>query len=246
LSGWIKFEKDMANDPRLIELAVQMADAASLASGNRDLPRQEAVALYCNALRGALVTLWCYADTHIRDDDTLDMGAGAVEALVGIDGFCDLLPDEWVTITNDGSVKLPGYCAKNGVISRRKRTEDSNERVRKFREKRNAERNALPTQVKRNGNATVTAEDQDQDHIHREGRNGSTRKSSKRVPKDFTPDLEYASNLIPDIDASAEAQKFRDWEFKTPRSDWPAVWRTWIGNCKDRGQYSRKASEKWT
>jgi hypothetical protein len=35
LSGWIKFEKDMANDPRLIELAVQMADAASLASGNR-------------------------------------------------------------------------------------------------------------------------------------------------------------------------------------------------------------------
>lgn len=245
MSGWIKFDKDMATDPRLLEIAVQLADAAALSSGNRDLSSQEAVALYCNALRGALVTLWCYADTHITDDDTLEMGAGAVESLVGIDGFCDLLPDEWLTITENGSVKLPGYCAKNGVISRRKRTEASNERVRKFRAKRNAECNALPIDVKRDSNAHVTAEDQDQDHIHRERRNGVAKRASRRVPENFTPDLNYATLLLPDIDAAAEAQKFRDWEFKTPRTDWPACWRTWIGNCKTSGKYARKEQTKW-
>lgn len=241
MSGWIKFEKDMANDPRLLEIAVQMAGEANLATGNRDLSNQEAVTLFCNALRGALVTLWCYADTHINDDDTLDMGAGAIEALVGIDGFCDLMPPEWIAVTESGAVKLPGYCEKNGVISRRKRANDSNERVRKFRERRNAERNALPPAVKRNGNAHVTAEDQDQDHIHRE----RGKKPAKRVPKDFEPDLSYATAQLPDVDAEAEAQKFKDWEYKTPRTDWPAAWRTWIRNCKDRGQYSRKEQTKW-
>jgi hypothetical protein len=246
VSGWIKFEKDMANDPRLLELAVQMADAACLSSGNRDLPRQESVALYCNALRGALVTLWCYADTHIRDDDTLDMGAGAVEALVGIDNFCELLPQEWIEITEDGAVKLPGYCVKNGVISRRKRTQDSNERVRKFREKRNAVSNALPTHVKRNGNAHVTAEDQDQDQDQdiRERGNKASR-ASKRVPAEFAPDPAYASAELPDMDVAAEVAKFKDCEFKKPRSDWDATWRNWIRTCKESGRYARKEQTNW-
>ena len=70
-------------------------------------------------------------------------------------------------------------------------------------------------------------------------------RASKRVPKEFTPDLTFATNLLPDIDADAEAQKFKDWEFKKPRSDWDATWRTWIRTCKDKGQYSRKERTKW-
>jgi hypothetical protein len=244
LSGWIKFDKNMADDPRLLEIAVQLADAAALSSGNRDLSNQEAVALYCNALRGALVTLWCYADTHINDDDTLEMGAGAVESLVGIDGFCDLLPDEWLTVTDDGSVKLPGYCAKNGVISRRKRTEDSNERVRKFRAKRNAERNALQSSVKLTCNANVTAEDQDQDQDLKK-RERRVNGASKRVPAEFTPDSSYASAELPDMDVAAEVAKFKDCEFKKPRSDWDATWRNWVRTCKESGRYARKEQTKW-
>jgi hypothetical protein len=61
----------------------------------------------------------------------------------------------------------------------------------------------------------------------------------RRVPEDFRPDLEYARAQIPDIDAEREAQKFRDWEFKTPRSDWAAAWRTWIQNCREKGQYAK-------
>lgn len=67
-------------------------------------------------------------------------------------------------------------------------------------------------------------------------------KRTRRVPESFKPDLEYAKAQIPDIDAAREAQKFRDWEFKNPRSDWPAVWRTWIGHCLDSGKYARAAA----
>jgi hypothetical protein len=70
-------------------------------------------------------------------------------------------------------------------------------------------------------------------------------KRSRRAPEDFKPDLEYARKELPAIDAEAEARKFKDWEFKTPRSDWEATWRNWISTCKERNQYARKASEKW-
>jgi hypothetical protein len=62
---------------------------------------------------------------------------------------------------------------------------------------------------------------------------------TSRVPESFSPDLAYAKTQIPDIDAEAEAKKFRDWEFKTPRSDWAACWRTWIAKAKESSQYAK-------
>lgn len=64
---------------------------------------------------------------------------------------------------------------------------------------------------------------------------------ARRVPEDFNPDREYAKAEIPDMDVDREIRKFRDWEFKTARSDWPACWRTWVGNCRTRGDYARAA-----
>jgi hypothetical protein len=49
---------------------------------------------------------------------------------------------------------------------------------------------------------------------------------------------------VPDLDAEREAQKFKDWEFKTARSDWPACWRTWIRNGRDRGTYAKLSGSK--
>ena len=69
---------------------------------------------------------------------------------------------------------------------------------------------------------------------------GSRAKRSSRVPEDFQPDLPLARSILPDVDAEREAQKFRDWEFKTPRSDWAAAWRNWIQRCKERGEYARQ------
>lgn len=65
-------------------------------------------------------------------------------------------------------------------------------------------------------------------------------KRASRVPLDFQPDLEFARTQIPDLDVEREVQKFRDWEFKTPRSDWPATWRTWIQHCRETGKYAKR------
>lgn len=69
---------------------------------------------------------------------------------------------------------------------------------------------------------------------------GRARRSS-RVPEDFSPDLDLARSQCPGIDAAREAQKFRDWEFKTPRSDWSACWRNWIERCREKGEYARES-----
>ncbi len=72
--------------------------------------------------------------------------------------------------------------------------------------------------------------------------NGKHRpKTSKRCPPDFTPDTEFALAQLPDLDVETEIAKLKDWEFKTPRSDWSAVWRTWVRNAKTKGHYARKA-----
>jgi hypothetical protein len=73
------------------------------------------------------------------------------------------------------------------------------------------------------------------------------RKSARgtRIPEDFTPDLDEARKAIPDLDAEAEAAKFRDyWTAKTgagaTKADWPATWRNWIRNCADSGRYAKR------
>jgi hypothetical protein len=62
---------------------------------------------------------------------------------------------------------------------------------------------------------------------------------SSRVPEDFLPDLAFAVKEVPDLDVEREVQKFRDWEFRTPRSDWPATWRRWINTCRETGKYAK-------
>lgn len=86
--------------------------------------------------------------------------------------------------------------------------------------------------------ANVAHTDTDTD-TEREGKRKRAKRAS-RVPEDFFPDLDFARSQLPDVDAEREAQKFRDWEFKTPRSDWAAAWRRWIETCRERGQYAKR------
>lgn len=65
---------------------------------------------------------------------------------------------------------------------------------------------------------------------------------ARRCPEDFKPDEAFALREIPDLDVAREVQKFRDWEFKTPRKDWAACWRTWVGNCRDTGKYAKRTA----
>lgn len=114
-------------------------------------------------------------------------------------------------------------------------SDSSTARVKRFRQRK---RDVTET-------VTVTPSEQSRTEQNRTERKNGVTRGAKRVPKEYEPDLSFATNLLPDIDAAAEAQKFKDWEFKKPRCDWDATWRTWIRTCKDKGQYSRKEQTKW-
>ncbi len=66
----------------------------------------------------------------------------------------------------------------------------------------------------------------------------------RRVPDDFKPDEAFALAELPDLDVAREIQQFRDCEFAKPRKDWPAVWRTWIRNCRTSGRYAKRTRTK--
>jgi hypothetical protein len=109
VSGWIKFEKSLQDDPRVIRLASRLRNA-SVATG-------DACALVA---MGALTRLWCYADTHIRDDNTLDMGFSEIDALIGVPGFCSMMPADWLREISENTVELPDFQAHNGVDAKKR------------------------------------------------------------------------------------------------------------------------------
>jgi hypothetical protein len=69
---------------------------------------------------GALTRLWVYADSHARDDDSLDLGMAEIDELVGINGFAAMMPPDWLREIDDRTVELPGFQAHNGTEAKKK------------------------------------------------------------------------------------------------------------------------------
>ena len=90
----------------------------------------------------------------------------------------------------------------------------------------------------------VRLSDSDADSDKREGEGtGVPARRSRRCPEGFKPDPAVALKLCPDMDVEREIQKLRDFEFRTPRSDWPAVWRTWCSRCQQTGDYVKRGGK---
>lgn len=82
---------------------------------------------------GALATLWSIADELADEDGTIfGYTASDINAEVGIVGFCEVLPREWIDLSGDW-VKLPDYQEHNGSTAK-KRAQDQ-KRQRRRREK---------------------------------------------------------------------------------------------------------------
>jgi len=113
VSGWIKLEKDRRDDPRVIRMARELRHA----SVTHERFMQNA---HVTLVLGCLDVLWCYADTHIRKDDTLDLGTDEIDELVGLQGFCRLMPTDWLEVLDANRVKLPDFHAHNGTESKKK------------------------------------------------------------------------------------------------------------------------------
>lgn len=138
--AYIRIDKDMDSDPRLLVLAHDIAASVFVCAGENavdsDIGESATRNVICNALLGSLVTLWCYADTHIRADDTIQIGIDVLAAIIGLPvEWVKKFPAEWLVVHGNGTVELPDYCAKNGLISKEKRREQGRERVRRFRAK---------------------------------------------------------------------------------------------------------------
>jgi hypothetical protein len=110
MSAWIKIEKSLETDPRVIKLA------RALAVTHERYTRNACVTLVC----GALARLWIFADSHIRPDDTLDLGPDDLDELLGLPGFCAMLPADWLEVIDAERVKLPGFLAHNGVEAKKR------------------------------------------------------------------------------------------------------------------------------
>lgn len=135
MGGWIKVEKDLANDPRVLRMASRLSNGdVTLASRSRLV------------VVGALVTLWWYADTHIGDDDVLAIGANEIDQLVGLEGFCGLMPQDWLQVLDADHVKLVDYTAHNGSLAKNKA----------LNQKRQERHRHKPTSTSRSRNAPVT------------------------------------------------------------------------------------------
>jgi hypothetical protein len=149
--AWIKFEKDLLTDPRVLKIGKSLRarhvvienpdltageDLAELARNHEPLPD---VTLVC----GALVRIWSLADTHVDENDVLPLGFNDIDSLIGVPGFCRLMPLEWIEEIDKDSVRLPNYHGHNGTEAKRKAV--TQKRVAAFRA-RNAR--ALPDQTK--------------------------------------------------------------------------------------------------
>lgn len=108
-------------------------------------------------------------------------------------------------------------------------------RMRRYRERKKLQRNAVTPKLR---------PETEQSRDRAEQREECAKRASKRAPSDFDPDRSYALVKLPDMDVDAEIQKFRDWEFKRARSDWPATWRNWVAGALERGQYARKSKSE--
>jgi len=184
--------------------------------------------------RWHFVALLCLKRSGLLDEPPSDLRTQKICVKMGLDRLeLETAMKRLVTVGLINDAFQPLKWKKRQFES-----DSSTSRVRAFRKRH---RNGMGTFQQR---PQITDTDTDTEKNKR-GSGGERSPRSRRAPPEFSPDLDLARREIPDIDAEREAQRFRDHEFKRARSDWPAVWRTWVGNCRDSGRYARKESEQW-
>ena len=116
MSGWIKIEKDLLTDPRFVRMAKAICKPCNAGVTQVRCSHHDAV----TEVLGSLARLWIYADSHIREDDTLDLGTDEINEVVGFQGFTALMPVDWLEVVNPHCVELIGFQEHNGAIAKKK------------------------------------------------------------------------------------------------------------------------------
>jgi hypothetical protein len=146
VSGYIHVDKDLPDDPRVLALTEVYVAALvrELASVGAQAVDNQAVrnvlrAVARNASMGALLALWMYADTHVRENNslgiTLDRLADVCRTSVD---WLQQMPPEWLRVDEPGRTTLPDYIEKNCLTAREVRREKGRLRSKRFRERHKA------------------------------------------------------------------------------------------------------------
>lgn len=131
--AYFKVFKDSVADQRIFDLADRIA-GIDLGDGER----HQLIGL---AALGAVMRLWSYADTYIDSDDQLHVSLGGLAGVLNMPvSVLREFPEEWLRVTPEGDVILPGYCKRNQMqgkdqrkVAYQKRREA--DRLRKARER---------------------------------------------------------------------------------------------------------------
>lgn len=253
MSGWVKVEKDLESDPRVLRMSKAIDKRFILFLGNeQELDPCNACALPgVTLVCGALTRLWIYADSHARDDDTLDMGAREIDEWLGIPDFCSLMPKDWLTEIDEHTVELPGYQEHNGTEARKRAL--TQKRVEQHRTKgkrssvtaRNA--SALPDQTETRPILEKTIPEQKGDA---RGEPRAPRSAAVHLPDDFelTPERR-AIAIRENLDPERTFVKFKNhWRAasgaKARKRDWDGTWENWCLTEFDRGRSNGNGPHK--
>jgi hypothetical protein len=113
LSGWIRIDKGLSESIRFKRVVRRLKDGNALRNAS-DCNET----LLVTACLGAIVRLWNYADSHIRDDNRIDASFDEIDELVGIPGFAASLPSDWLVKVDDDTVELPDFLEHNGTSAK--------------------------------------------------------------------------------------------------------------------------------
>lgn len=95
-SQWIKMRVSLRDDPRVVALALRLGQ-----------PRA--------AVLGGLFLVWCIADAH--GDFMPGVTPASLSELVGLPGFVEALPADWIQVRPDG-LRFPDYDTHNGSTAK--------------------------------------------------------------------------------------------------------------------------------
>jgi len=187
--------------------------------------------------RWHFVALLCLKRSGLLDEPESDLKKQKICVKLGLDSVeLETAMKRLVTVGLINEALQPLAWGKRQFES-----DSSTSRVRAFRKRQRNEKETFQKRPQTTDSDTETDSEKNALREKTPSERRARAHAARRVPGDFSPDLDLARRELPGVDAEREAQKFRDHEFKRARSDWSAAWRNWVETCRESGRYARLA-----
>ena len=223
---WFMLDKETLTDPRLLAMARELSRRYAISrcdddgSAGEELDYASQLSCMTSACRGAIVMLWSYAHDNIRPDDTLPIDTVTIDSLVGLDGFCSVMPTEWLQILDDGSgVYLPHFIKKNQLVELQKKREADARRHREMRDRKRVTHVTHDESMTSSGHPTdVRRRDRDKDKKEEDPPKAPRKRDQKTLEQALTE-----ARLVPGVDLEAFERWFAYRSQRSPKLQ-PASW----------------------